>query len=228
MVIGVTAPLAAGYVAVMRFLIPYDEGLDAPRVIFDKLLAATGYQTAGIWLGLLMAPLAGSGVFAVVWLTRRRAPLLTTVGFALAVPGYFALFASGPYGDLLNAVASARPDLDRDTAFALGWGLQTDPHAGMLGLVFVAGHLVGTVFLGLATLRAEVFPRWLAIGLAVSQPIHLTALMLGIRPLDLLGWGLTTLAFGYAGWLVAGNGSAAVVLAEPLPLSATAVLDRRT
>jgi homogentisate 1,2-dioxygenase len=36
--------------------------------------------------------------------------------------------------------------------------------------------------------------------LAVSQPIHLASVMLGNRPLDLVGWGGTAVGFAAAGW----------------------------
>jgi hypothetical protein len=45
-------------------------------------------------------------------------------------------------------------------------------------------------------------PAWLALGLAVSQPIHLVAVMTGNRPLDLVGWGLTAVGFGAASWVL--------------------------
>jgi hypothetical protein len=64
----------------------------------------------------------------------------------------------------------------------------------------VAGHLLGTVLLGVALWRSRVAPAWLAIGLAVSQPIHLTSVMTGIRWIDLIGWGLTGVGFSWAAW----------------------------
>jgi multisubunit Na+/H+ antiporter MnhB subunit len=53
------------------------------------------------------------------------------------------------------------------------------------------------VLLGIALLRARAVPRWVAIALMVSQPMHLvSAVILPSRLLDVtLGWGLTTIAF---------------------------------
>jgi hypothetical protein len=39
-----------------------------------------------------------------------------------------------------------------------------------------------------------------ALALTISQPIHLVSAMTGNHPLDLVGWGLTAVGFGAAGW----------------------------
>lgn len=131
--------------------------------------------------------------------SRRGAPVLTTVGTILAFAGFTALFAGGPASDLIPYL-TATESLDRATAYQLGSGLELGPHAAVTGIIFVLGHLVGTVLLGLAMWRARVAPAWLALGLAVSQPIHLISVMTGLRPLDLVGWGLTAVGFGAASW----------------------------
>jgi hypothetical protein len=199
--LAVTAPLAALYVAVARYLMPYDMS-DRPREIFDKLVAATGFQAASIWLGGAVALVGFTGVVAVAFVTRRRAPLLTTAAVLLALPGYLALFAPGPYQDALGYVLGTRTGLDRETAFQLGYGMQASAWSATFGGIFVAGHLFGTILLGLAMWRARVAPTWLAIGLAVSQPIHLASAITGIRWLDLVGWGLTAVGFAAVGWLL--------------------------
>ena len=189
----------AVFVAVFRYLIPYDD-TDAPRVIFDKLVAATAYQSAGLWVGSIVVLTGFAGILAVAWLTRRRTPVLTTVAMFLAVPGYIALFAGGSYGDVLAYVIATVPGLDRETAFQLGYGMESSTQSGALIGIFVAGHLFGTILLGVALWRARIAPTWLAIGFTVSQPIHLASVMTGIRPIDLVGWGLTAVGFGWAAW----------------------------
>jgi len=119
------------------------------------------------------------------------------------VPGYIALFAGGTYGDLVSYVTGTVPGLDYHTALQLGFGMESSPQSDALGLIFVAGHLFGTTLLGVALWRSRVAPTWLAIGLTVSQPIHLASVMTGIRPIDLVGWGLTTVGFAWAAWRLA-------------------------
>jgi hypothetical protein len=118
----------------------------------------------------------------------------------LAVPGYIALFAGGSYGDLLAYATGSDSSLDFQTAFQLGFGMESSQQSGAVGLTFVAGHLLGTTLLGIALWRARIAPTWLAIGLTVSQPIHLASVMTGIRPVDLVGWGLTAVGFTWAAW----------------------------
>jgi len=49
--------------------------------------------------------------------------------------------------------------------------------------------------LGIALWRSAAVPRWAAAAVAVSQPIHLTAVLLSNHPLDLVGWGLQAVGF---------------------------------
>jgi hypothetical protein len=164
-------------------------------------VASPGYLEAGIWTGLFVSATGVAGVVAVAWVSRRRAPVLTSVGLVLAFAGFSALFAGGADSDLIPYL-TATEGLDRDTAYQLGSGLELGPHSAMTGIVFVFGHLVGTVLLGLAMWRARVVPAALALGLAVSQPIHLISVMTGLRLLDLVGWGLTAVGFGAASWVL--------------------------
>jgi hypothetical protein len=187
------------YVAVFRFLLPYDMS-DSPREIFDKLVGSPGFVDRSMWVGSIVALAGFAGVLAVAWLTRRRSPVLTTVAMFLAVPGYIALFAGGAYSDVLAYVTATVPGIDSETAFQLGSGMEASAQAGALGWIFVAGHLLGTVLLGIALWRSRLAPAWLAIGLAISQPIHLTSVLTGIRWLDLVGWGLTGVGFSWAAW----------------------------
>ena len=186
------------FVAVFRYLLPYD-GTDTPEQIFAKLVARPATRTRRL-AGHPVVLCGFAGALAVAWLTRRRTPVLTTIAMALAVPGYLALFAGGSFGDLLSYVTRTVPGMDYQTAFQLGSGMESSPQSSAPGLIFVAGHLFGTTLLGIALWRARIAPTWLAIGLTVSQPIHLASVMTGIRPLDLLGWGLTAVGFAWAAW----------------------------
>ena len=199
--LAVTTPWVALYVALARYLMPYDMG-DTPEAIFAGMVAHPGYESVTSWIGVLLVPTCVSGVVAVAWLSRRRSPVITTVGLLLAFTGFVALFASDSFGSLISQVVAAYPELDAGTAYALGSGMEMSAVSNITGLVFVLGHLVGTVILGIALFRAHAVPSWIAIALAVSQPIHLLSVMTGNRPLDLVGWGATALGFAAAGWVL--------------------------
>jgi hypothetical protein len=63
------------------------------------------------------------------------------------------------------------------------------------GFFWVLGHILGLVILAFALHRAGVLPRWAAIVMALSQPVHLvSAVIIPSRWLDVFGgWGMTTL-----------------------------------
>ncbi len=193
----VTAPVAAVWVALGRFLLPYHT-LDDARTVFDKLLAAQGFLSFTEWAGLVASTCIVSGVVAVLWVSRRRAPVLTTFAAALAVPGYTALVASGSPGDALVAFA-AQGRIGTETAYLLGASAEALPQAAAMGVVFVVGHLFGTVLLGLALWRSRALPAWVGLLLAVSQPVHLYAAMTGNNTVDLVAWGTTAGCFLAAG-----------------------------
>lgn len=68
----------------------------------------------------------------------------------------------------------------------------TDVSAG----VFVIGHVLGTVLLGLALWRSGMVPRWVAMATVAAQPLHfVAAVVVGSPTLDLLAWGLNAVAF---------------------------------
>jgi hypothetical protein len=199
--LAVSTPFVAVYVAVARYLMPYDMA-DTPEGIFAGMVAHPGYESVASWVGTLLTPTCVSGVVAVAWLSRRRAPVLTTVGLLLAFSGFVALFAGDSFGSLIPQAVASHPELDAGTAYALGSGMEMSAVANVTGLVFVLGHLIGTIVLGIALFRSRVVSSWIAIALAVSQPIHLLSVMTGNRPLDLVGWGSTALGFAAAGWVL--------------------------
>jgi hypothetical protein len=68
------------------------------------------------------------------------------------------------------------------------------PMVSFASTVFVVGHILGTVLLGVALWRA--IPRWAAAALAVSQPLHLLfAVVVPNHLLDAVAWGLTAVGF---------------------------------
>ncbi len=193
-----TAPIAAVFIAIFRFLLPYNTP-DDPDVVFEKLLASPGFENAAIWLGPVLAPTAVAGVVAVAWVSRRQTPVLTTVGTVLAFLGFTALVAGGSLPDLV-VHATSNGLIDHDLGYQVASAAQESPQAGVLGGVFVFGHLVGTVLLGVALWRSHAVHWSFAAALTISQPIHLVSAMTSNHPLDLVGWGLTAVGFGAAGW----------------------------
>jgi hypothetical protein len=189
--IAAVGPLA---VAAIRLLLPSDTTDDAAAVI-AKTLAHPELQTAVLWLdylALLTLPLA-------VLLVARRAiasaPVLGWIGAVVAWLGFATLpwiAASDPV-PLAARAAGIAPDASArllDALSVVGPG-------GLEGAVFVACHVLGTVLLGLALWRTV--PRWAAIAIVVSQPLHfVAAVVLASHVLDAVAWGLTAVGFAVA------------------------------
>ncbi len=191
----VLLPVGPAAVAVLRFVLPYFT-VDEPADMAAGVAANLGRQSLVLWLGLVAAMTLPPAVVWVGRLTYRGAPRLTVAALAMAVPGYLALgviLASD-----LMLYAGVNNGLDPQTVA----GMVSNSHPAMAAAetVFVLGHLVGTVLLGVALWRTRVVPVWAAVLTTFSQPIHLVAaIFLLSRPLDLLAWMMTALGFAAAG-----------------------------
>ncbi|MGI9155783.1 MAG: hypothetical protein ACR2FG_04000 [Marmoricola sp.] len=179
-------PLA---VALLRYLMPYSTTDDAATMV-SRVYAHPGAQNALLWLGLLAILTLVPGVYAVTALLRPRAPRLAVVAAVLLVPAYLALGLMIASDYLLGAAAQV--GLPQADAIRLLGGMH--PTAAVATGIFVVGHVVGTVLLGVACWRTVIVPVVVAVGLTVSQPLHfVAAVVLGSHLLDLVAWGLTAL-----------------------------------
>ncbi|GLX02132.1 hypothetical protein [Microtetraspora sp. NBRC 16547] len=183
-------PIGPACVAVIRFVIPGwsgDVGAD--------VAAHADAQRFVLLLGIPALFTLLPGAYAAVRLGRRHRPVLTAWTAAFLIPGYLGMTVLGAndYGVL----AATDIGLDPPTVTRLSdeiFGLTAVP-----GLVFVVGHIVGTLLLGILAFRARLAPRPVSIALAISQPLHLTAVILNYSWLDLTGWGFTAVGMGFLG-----------------------------
>jgi hypothetical protein len=184
-------PLGPAAVAVLRFVLPY-ETLDDSREIVREVAAHQTTQSAVVWLGFIATLTLVPGVLAAGKVTRSSAPRLTAVALALVVPAYLSI------GWLVSS--------DAAVLFSVRHGLSTTvaadsygslhPVVLVAGVVFVVGHVLGTVLLGCALLRVPAVPRAAAVAVLVSQPVHfVAAVILESHLLDLVGWGLNAVGF---------------------------------
>ncbi|TMQ90290.1 hypothetical protein ETD83_36085 [Actinomadura soli] len=82
--------------------------------------------------------------------------------------------------------------------------LQGLPAVAVGSGLFVAGHILGVVLLGIALWRGRIIPAWAGIALIASQPLHaIFAAALPNAALDGLAWGLTAVGFAAAAPAVA-------------------------
>jgi len=181
-VAAVLMPIGPAAVAVLRFVLPADPA------------AHPGAQRLVVWLGLVAVLTLLPGALAAIRLLRRYTPLLATAIAALLVPGYLGMTAliaadAGTLGAIDLGLPAGQVTELSDATFAV-------PTMTILVLLFVVGHILGTLLLGIAAFRARLMPRPVAGALAVSQFVHLAAVIGGWPVVDLLAW--TTTAVGMA------------------------------
>lgn len=195
LLVALLMPVGAAAVGLLRYLLPYFTASGSTEVV-AAVVAEPGRQSAVLWLGYLAMLTLVPGVLAAATVTRDAAPRLTTAAVCLLLPAYLSLGTLLSTDSLLWAGASL--GLDSTTVAALYD--QMHPTA-VIGIgVFVLGHIVGTVLLGIALLRSGRVPTAAAWALVVSQPLHFVAAVLaGSRELDLLAWSLTAVGMAYAG-----------------------------
>lgn len=149
-----------------------------------------------LWLGYLAVLTLVPGVLAAAQVTRDACPRLTTAAVCLLLPAYLSM------GTLLSSdsLLWAGTSLGLEPATVAALYDEMHPTA-LLGIaVFVVGHIVGTVLLGVALLRCSQVPPAAAWALTLSQPLHFVAgVVVGSRELDLFAWSLTALGMAYAG-----------------------------
>ena len=187
-------PAGPAAVGLLRYLLPYyDESTNAGMAA--AAAQQHGRQSAVLWLGFVAMLTLVPGVFALAQLTRRTAPRLTAWGMALAVPGYLSLGGLLATDQMLwSGHAAGLPGAS--TASLLD---NAHPTLGLSLGIFVLGHVLGTVLLGIALARSGRAPSWAGLVLAVSQPLHFVAVVIvGSNTLDLIAWSLTALAMAVA------------------------------
>lgn len=187
-------PVGPAAIAVLRYLLPYYTA-DNNAAMASSVAHAPGRQSAVLWLGYIGVLTLVPGVIALAHLIRDTSPRLTAWGVGLAVPAYLSLGALLASDQLLWSGQAAGAST-ATTARLLDHAHPTIP----IGLgVFVAGHVIGTVLLGIALYRSGRVPTWAGIALAVSQPLHfVAAVILGSNVVDLVAWSLTAIAMGVA------------------------------
>jgi hypothetical protein len=177
-------PLA---IAFLRLVLPYYTESTSSGMV-AAVDAHPGRQTAVLWLAYVGILTLLPGLFVAAKVCRAGAPRLTAWALALAVPGYLSLGMFVGADHLLWSVHDAGLS-SADSAAVVS---ATHPSVDVSIGVFVIGHVVGTVLLGLALLRSGRIPAWAAWLVTVSQPLHFIAtVILGSPQVDFVAWTMT-------------------------------------
>ncbi len=182
----VLAPLAVGIVRATVPLASSPDGKAAIAAAAANLDMVRVELAAGVVASLFL-PFAIVGLTRLVW---RRAPVLALLGGVLALVGW----AMVPALVTNDAVAYEMARLgSNSTQFAALWEqLNGNFAVGMLVSVFVIGHELGTLLLGIGLARARVVPLWAAALVVIGIILHPVSIGIGSRPVDILAYALVT------------------------------------
>ena len=178
-------PIGPAAVAVLRFILPYYTAGTSSAVV-AAVEREPGRQSAVLWLGLVAVLTLVPGVYGAALLCRSAAPRLTAWAVGLSVPGYLCLGVFLATDHLLWSASQAGLSPRESAALFEA----AHPTIGISVGIFVVGHVIGTVLLGLALVRSGRIPAWAGWATAVSQPLHFVAtVVLGSPQLDFVAFG---------------------------------------
>jgi hypothetical protein len=202
--VAVLLPVGPLAIAVLRLALPY---YTSPKTV-DVVSAAharPGRESAVLWLGYVGVLLLVPGVVVVARLCRDASPGLTAWALAFAVPGYLSMGMMLGYDHVVWSATHATLSAADATAVVDATHPSVDVSIG----VFVVGHVVGTVLLGVALLRSGRIPAWVAWAITVSQPLHFVAtVILGSPQVDFVAWSLTAMGLAFVARVVVGDAAA--------------------
>jgi hypothetical protein len=170
LLLAIVAPLPMLCMGTVYVIKPF-EG-DAP---LPDIAAAIGthlrlYEVT-LWLGVPFLVGLIPAVTALAWVTRRRTPVLTSVGAVWTLLGCLSAFPLMVPDDLLAYLAVTK-GLDVATVVALDDAWWALPVTGAAALLFISGIVVGLPLLGIALWRSRVAPRWMAIAVIIGGATH--------------------------------------------------------
>jgi hypothetical protein len=192
--LAVLAPIGAVLVGLLRYVLPY-ETTDSSADMVREGYADPRAMSLVLWLGVGAAITIVPGSIAIGRLVRQQAPRLTAVALTLLVPAYLML----PVLLIVDHAIWAGAESGASQASVVSILDAAHPIVGIATGLFVVGHVLGTVLLGVAMLRSRCVPAWAAVVTIVSQPLHfVAAVIVPNHTLDGVAWGLNAVGFAVA------------------------------
>ena len=129
---------------------------------------------------------------------RNRIPRLAPVAVGMFLVGW--LFVLGPVMVDRIQLQLALSGMPRDEAVALVRSLETDAGISVIFGVFIIGHTLGAILLGIALARARFVPIWAVASIMIAAVLHPIARVgLGSKWLDVVAFALLALGLAVVG-----------------------------
>ena len=150
-------------------------------------------QQAVVLLGVIGGIAMILAVLSVTRLVSRRAPVLGAVGGVVALVGWAMVPMLNASDALLGEVAKQNIATDS----ALYDAYFSNPGVNLMFSIFITGHIVGMLILGVAMFRARITPAWAGLAVVAGTILHPLAFVgLGNHFLD--GVSYVIVAAGFA------------------------------
>ena len=163
------------------------------RRTLDLIAANPDRQFTFALLGFIGILTVVPAFLAAAGLSRRRRPVLTTIALTVNLAGYLGAFAVAAI-DNLYLIGALLPADQRDVAAIMIDKMWSSGIPGVSANLFVLGHVLGAILMGLALRGSIATIGWLA--MLLTTPMHVLAfVVLQMPALDLAAWLLMTLAF---------------------------------
>jgi hypothetical protein len=187
------APLA---LAAAMALMPSFAG--ASPDVLTRLAANETALLAADLLVIVAIILLIPGMLGLLRVVRRRIPRLAPTAVAMFLVGW--LFALGPVMLDRAQLQIARSGMSRDQAVALVEELEADAGIGVVIGIFIIGHTLGTILLGVALARARFVSIWASASIVIAAFLHPIARVgLGSKWLEVFAFGLLALGLVVSG-----------------------------
>jgi hypothetical protein len=163
------------------------------RRTLDLIAANPDRQFTFALLGFIGLLTVVPAFLAAAGLSRRRRPVLTTIALTVNLVGYLGAFAMAAI-DNLYLIGALLPADQRDVAAIMIDKMWSSGIPGVSTNLFVLGHVLGAILMGLALRGSIATIGWLA--MLLTTPMHVLAfVVLQMPALDLAAWLVMTLAF---------------------------------
>jgi len=157
-------------------------------VIAANIAANAGTNLWHLLFGMFAVFLFPFGTLGMVMLAMRRSPWLATIGGFLALIGLFAFIVFAGQEDLsyLMAQMGGGPQL-----VALWDRFNTDPLMTAYLYIFIIGHLIGPMLLGIGLGRTRLIPAWAAWAIILRTPLQIAGFLTHISlSVEIVTYGL--------------------------------------
>jgi hypothetical protein len=157
-------------------------------IIAANIAANAGTNLWHLLFGMFAVFLFPFGTLGMILLAMRRSPWLATIGGFLALIGLFAFIVFVGQEELSYLMAQ----MGGGTPLVTLWDrFNTDPLMTVYLSIFIIGHLIGPMLLGIALGRTHLIPVWAAWAIILRSPIQIVGFLTHIGlSIEIVTYGL--------------------------------------